>query len=67
MAKRLTLEQRREIFHELVNTQDVIRNVRKSREIITERYGITEDQLRQIEDEGIEKQWPPLEEEPVQA
>ncbi|MBV9121895.1 MAG: hypothetical protein JO112_00880 [Planctomycetes bacterium] len=61
-AKRLTLQQRQEIFHELVMTQDVVLNVPRSRQIVTEKYDITEAQLRQIEDEGIDKEWPPLSE-----
>ena len=61
-AKRLTLQQRREIFHNLVMTQDVEPNVPRSRQIVTEKYDITEAQLRQIEEEGLEKEWPPLSE-----
>jgi hypothetical protein len=61
-AKRLTLQQRRDIFHALVTTQDVVMNVPRSRQIVTERFEITEAQLRQIEDEGLEKEWPPLSE-----
>jgi hypothetical protein len=61
-AKRLTLQQRRDIFHALVTTQDVVLNVPRSRQIVTERFEITEAQLRQIEDEGLEKEWPPLSE-----
>ena len=59
-AKRLTLQQRQEIFLALVTTQDVVANVPKSRQMVTERFEITESQLRQIEDEGIDKEWPPL-------
>jgi hypothetical protein len=61
-AKRLTLQQRREIFHTLVLTQDMVNNVPRSRQIVTEKYDITEAQLRQIEEEGLEKEWPPLSE-----
>ena len=61
-AKRLTLQQRQEIFKDLVMTQDVVMNVRKSYEMVTEKYEITEAQLRQIEDEGLDKEWPPLSE-----
>ena len=61
-AKRLTLQQRKEIFHTLVMTQDVVPNVPRSRQIVTEKYDITEAQLRQIEEEGLEKEWPPLSE-----
>jgi hypothetical protein len=61
-TKRLTLQQRRDIFHALVTTQDVVMNVPRSRQIVTERFDITEAQLRQIEEEGLEKEWPPLSE-----
>jgi hypothetical protein len=61
-AKRLTLQQRREIFLDLVNTQDTVTNVPRSRQIVTEKFEISESQLRQIEEEGLEKEWPPLSE-----
>jgi hypothetical protein len=60
--KRLTLQQRRDIFRDLVATQDMGAAVRRSYQIVTERFEITDAQLRQIEDEGLEKQWPPLNE-----
>jgi hypothetical protein len=61
-TKRLTLQQRRDIFRELVATQDLGMPVRRSYQIVTEKFDITEAQLRQIEDEGLEKEWPPLNE-----
>lgn len=61
-TKRLTIQQRQEIFHDLVMTQDMVLNVPRSRQIITEKYEITEAQLRLIEDEGLDKEWPPLSE-----
>ncbi len=61
-TKRLTLQQRRDIFRDLVMQQDLGVPVRRSYEIITERHEITDAQLRQIEEEGLDKQWPPLEE-----
>ena len=61
-SKRLTMDQRKEIFHALVSTQDVEHNVRKSYELVTEKFEITSAQLRQIEDEGVDKEWPPLDE-----
>ena len=61
-AKRLTLQQRREIFHSLVTTQDMVPNVPRSRQIVTEKFDISEAQLRQIEDEGLDKELPPLSE-----
>ena len=61
-TKRLTMQQRQEIFRDLVLTQDVVLNVPRSRQIVTERFDITEVQLRAIEEEGIDKEWPPLSE-----
>ena len=61
-AKRLTLQQRREIFLALVNTQDMVANVPRSRQIVTEKFDISEAQLKQIEEEGLDKEWPPLSE-----
>jgi hypothetical protein len=59
-SKRLTIPQRKEIFQALVTTQDSVHNVRKSYEVVTEKFDITESQLKQIEDEGLDKEWPPL-------
>ena len=62
-AKRLTVPQRKEIFHSLVTLQDSnLMTVTDSLHHITQQYQITESQLRQIQDEGIEKEWPPLDE-----
>ena len=61
-AKRLTLQERKDIFRELVLTQDQGAGVRQSYQMITERFEISDVQLRQIEDEGLEKEWPPLSE-----
>jgi hypothetical protein len=62
-AKRLSLQQRREIFHSLVTTQDTgLMTVAQSREHITKEFDITDAQLRQIEEEGLDKEWPPLNE-----
>lgn len=60
MNKRLSVDERREIFNVLVQTQDEIANVAESRRLVSQEFGITELQLRQIEEEGLEHQWPPL-------
>ena len=66
-AKRLTTQQRKEIFHSLVTTQDSgLMTVPQSVQHVSKQFDITEAQLRQIQDEGIEKEWPPLD-EAVQA
>src|SRR5207302_7133547 len=62
-AKRLTAQQKKEIFHALVSTQDLgIMTVAESLKHVAEQFDITEPQLRQIEDEGIDGEWPPLDE-----
>ena len=62
-AKRLTTQQRQEIFHALVATQDAgLMTVGQSLQHIQKQYDITEDQLKQIQEEGIDKEWPPLDE-----
>ncbi len=59
-GKRLTTQQRQEIFLALVASQDEGNTVRQSYQQVTEQFAITEAQLRQIEEEGLEKEWPPL-------
>lgn len=66
VGRRLSTEEKKEIFSHLVATQDAVANVRKSYEMVTEQYSISEEQLRAIEDEGVENEWPPLS-EPVPA
>jgi hypothetical protein len=61
-AKRLTIAQRKEIFSALVALQDQGLNARQSAEQARQTFAITEAQLRSIEEEGIEKEWPPLDE-----
>jgi hypothetical protein len=62
-TKRLTIQQRKEVFHALVTTQDTgMVSVPESRQQIAKHFELTEAQVRQIEDEGIEKEWPPLNE-----
>jgi hypothetical protein len=65
-TKRLTLQQRKEIFRELVATQDQnVMSVPDSRQHVIRQYKISDVQLRQIEEEGSDKDWPPLN-EPLQ-
>jgi hypothetical protein len=62
-TKRLTIQQRQEIFHALVTTQDLgLMTVPQSVQHVIKQFDITEAQLRQIEEEGIDKEWPPLNE-----
>lgn len=62
-AKRLTVQERKEIFHALVSAQDSgSLSVAESRLQVTKKFDVTDSQLRQIEEEGLEKEWPPLDE-----
>jgi acetyl-CoA acetyltransferase len=60
--KKLNAASKKEIFRDLVNLQDETKDVARSREMIMERHGVTREQLKRIEEEGIEGEWPPLDE-----
>jgi hypothetical protein len=51
---------RKEIFQALVEAQDDGASVAESRKLIAQRYNVSEPELRKIEQEGIDQQWPPL-------
>lgn len=51
---------RKEIFLALVEAQDQELSVVQSRKVIAERFGVNDEQIRKIEREGLEQQWPPL-------
>jgi predicted transcriptional regulator len=65
-GRRLSTEEKMEIFSHLVATQDAGESVRKSYETTTEHFSISEEQLKTIEKEGLDNEWPPLS-EPVSA
>ena len=55
-------ERRKEIFLALVEAQDLHEfSVPQSRKLIAERFSISEAEVRQIEREGLDQIWPPLE------
>jgi hypothetical protein len=58
--KDLSQGERMEIFLALVEGQDSGLAVAKSREAIATRFGLSDQQVRRIEREGIEAEWPPL-------
>ena len=51
---------RKEIFLALVEAQDQGMSPAKSRKAVAERFGVSEGQVRQIEREGLDNDWPPL-------
>ena len=55
-----TEPRRREVFLALVEAQDQEMTVAQSRKHIAERFGLDESQIRDIEREGLDNQWPPL-------
>ena len=57
----LTEDRRKEIFFALVDAQDHEMDVAQSRRLMAQRFGVSEGQVRRIEREGMDNQWPPLE------
>ena len=55
---------RKEIFRALVDAQDHQMGVLQSRAIIAKRFDIDTRDLKRIEQEGIDNNWPPLEDPP---
>jgi hypothetical protein len=58
--KNFSSDQRREVFLALVLAQDGKMSVVRSRKEIAQRFGISDRQLRRIEQEGVDADWPPL-------
>jgi hypothetical protein len=59
-SEQLPEERRREVFLALVEAQDRKASVAQSRRLVAERFGLSERQVREIEQEGLDRQWPPL-------
>jgi DNA-directed RNA polymerase sigma subunit (sigma70/sigma32) len=59
-GKSLSQEQRREIFLALVKAQDDEMPVVRSRRAVAAQFGVSEQRVRQIEQEGLDGNWPPL-------
>jgi DNA-directed RNA polymerase sigma subunit (sigma70/sigma32) len=60
MAKHLSEDERRAVFLAVVEAQDAGKGVVLSRKEVAEQFGISDRQVRQIEQEGIDAEWPPL-------
>ena len=56
----LSEPRRREIFLALVESQDQGQEVAESRKATAERFRVSEKQVREIEKEGLDNRWPPL-------
>ena len=60
VTESLPESKRKEIFLALVEAQDHEMSVAQSRQLMIERFGVTDAQIRDIEREGLDNQWPPL-------
>ena len=56
----LSESQRKEVFQALVEARDRALTVSASRKEVAVRFGLSEPRVRQIEEEGLDKEWPPL-------
>lgn len=56
----LAEDRRKEIFLAIVEAQDQEMDVAESRKLVIDRFGVSESQVRLIEREGMDRQWPPL-------
>jgi hypothetical protein len=59
-TQELPLELRREVFRALVAAQDGGLGPAESCKAVAAAFGVDEGQVRAISDEGVDKQWPPL-------
>ncbi|WP_439625056.1 hypothetical protein [Gemmata sp.] len=59
-SQALPVEQRQTIFRTLVEIQDTGMGVAAARTEIAKRFSVTDAQIKAIEREGLEEQWPPL-------
>lgn len=60
MSTPLPEDRRREIFLALVETQDGGTPVAESHVAVAHRFDVSEQQVRVIEREGLDGNWPPL-------
>jgi hypothetical protein len=56
----LSEPRRRELFLALVEAQDRGEGVTQSRKVIADRFGVSVSEVREVEQEGMDNDWPPL-------
>lgn len=61
MIRRMSEDDRKAIFLEVVEAEDSGGSPSEVRKEVAERHGISEDEVKAIAEEGIDKTWPPLE------
>ena len=59
-VKAMSESLRKEIFLALVNAQDQAMSVLQSRHVVAKQFRVSDDQVRKIEQEGLDNDWPPL-------
>jgi RNA recognition motif-containing protein len=59
-AARPTKDRRREVFRALVEAQDGKATVTESRRAVARTFGLSDNVIRAIEEEGLTNGWPPL-------
>ena len=59
-SEQLSEDRRKAIFLAVVDAQDHDMDVAQSRRVVVQRFGVSESQVREIEREGLDRQWPPL-------
>ena len=60
LEKSLPEDRRKDIFRALVEAQDGGAPVAESRDHVAQQFGVSEQEVRRIEREGLDKGWPPL-------
>jgi len=58
--KKLSQSERKAVFLALVQAQDGGLDAAKSREDVAGRFSLSQEQVKRIEKEGIDAEWPPL-------
>lgn len=56
----IPVEQRQVIFRTVVEAQDGGQSVADSRAAVARQFDVSEDQIKEIEREGLANRWPPL-------
>lgn len=56
----LPVMHRQTIFRTLIEAQDAGQSAAESRKAVAQRFGVSEEVVKEIESEGIDEQWPPL-------
>ena len=60
LEKSLSEDRRKDIFRALVEAQDGGASVAESRDRVAQQFGVSEQEVRRIEREGLDDGWPPL-------